>query len=319
MSIHSNCGELKESSSSNSLYMEMVPFKLRGRAESWELKHSEINIGNIIGSGSNGVVYRAEWRGLTCAVKCLKHENNNHEYSDFINEIEVISHLRHPNLILFLGACTMTDPLLLLYEYVDNGALDTYYNYKSKNKLWKPDNKLMYRWILELSRVIYFLHNCYYPIMHRDIKPSNILLTENLHIKIADFGLSKTIKNQKEHYKMSGCAGTLRYMAPEIISESYENYDLKIDIYSLSLNFWFIITGIIPFKELDNNSNIAIIIAKGFYRPSLKIIDNIDLRNLIEKMWQTKPELRPNINSVLKTIENIDININKNKNKCIIV
>lgn len=50
---------------------------------------------------------------------------------------------------------------------------------------------------------------------------------------------------------MSGCTGTLRYMAPEIIFNNGEDYDLKIDIYSLALNFWFICTGKIPYSELD--------------------------------------------------------------------
>ena len=58
----------------------------------------------------------------------LKHHNNDIEYQDLINEISVISHLRHPNLVLFLGASTITDPLLLVYEYMENGSLESYYN-----------------------------------------------------------------------------------------------------------------------------------------------------------------------------------------------
>lgn len=97
-----------------------------------------------------------------------------------------------------------------------NGSLDTYYNKMSieKNKMWIPENKYINRWIFELSQAICFLHNCYSPIMHRDIKPANILLNDGLHIKLADFGLSKTIKKKNDKYKMSGCTGTMRYMAP---------------------------------------------------------------------------------------------------------
>lgn len=234
-----------------------------------------------------------------------------------INEISVISHLRHPNLVLFLGACTITDPLLLLYEYMKNASLDVYYSKKSneKNRLWKPKTLLAYKWIYELTQAIYFLHHCYYPIMHRDLKPSNILLNEDLHIKLTDFGLSRTINKKHEKYKMSGCTGTLRYMAPEIIFNNGEDYDLKIDIYSLALNFWFICCGKVPYAELDTNPHIIQLIQLD-YRPDIKDIEIIELQVLIKQMWSTNPDNRPDIKHVLKMIE--EIKIVEKQNKCCI-
>ena len=268
--------DIKSNSSSNSLYMEQVPFHIRGRAEWWELKHDEILLYEKLAEGGNGIINKASWRGLKCVVKCLKHNNNDVEYQDMINEISVISHLRHPNLVLFLGACTMTDPLLLLYEYMKNASLDVYYLNKcnEKNKLWKPKKQLAYKWIYELTQAIYFLHHCYYPIMHRDLKPSNILLNEDLHIKLTDFGLSRTIKKKHEKYKMSGCTGTLRYMAPEIIFNTGEDYDLKIDIYSLSLNMWFICSCVKPYIELEKieDKMMCGMIVYNNYRPDIKKI-----------------------------------------------
>jgi serine/threonine protein kinase len=189
-------------SAASSLYLEMVPFNLRGRAEWWELRREEIKIYEKLAEGSNGIIKKVKWRGSECVVKYLRHNDNNIEYEDLINEISVISHLRHPRLVLFLGACTLNEPLMLLYEYMPNGSLDSYYSKMSHkySKLWKPSPKYMYRWIMELTQAIYFLHNCYYPIMHRDIKPSNILLDDDLHIKLTDFGLSRTIKKKHDIY-----------------------------------------------------------------------------------------------------------------------
>lgn len=304
--------DTKSNSSANSLYLEMVPFNIRGRAEWWELRHNEITICEKIAEGSNGIIYKSYWRGLQCVVKSLKHRNNDIEYQDLINEIAVISHLRHPNLVLFLGASTITDPLLLVYEYMENGSLESYYNNKSTdNLLWKPDIKLAYKWVHELTLAVYFLHNCYYPIMHRDLKPSNILLNNDLHIKLTDFGLSRTIKKKHEKYKMSGCAGTLRYMAPELIFNDTIEYDLKIDIYSLALNFWFIFTGKVPFKEIDNNPHVIQLIAIDF-RPNINDIPVKEFRELISIMWSTNPDNRPDIKYILNIIENINI-IHKNK------
>jgi len=312
--------DVNSSSSSVILDLEDIPLTMRGRAEMWELKHKHILLEEIIAEGANGVINNAKWRGLKCVVKCLKHNNNNVEYQDLLNEISIISHLRHPNLVLFLGACTICDPLLILYEYVPNGSLEKYYNKMSieKNKIWIPENKYIHRWIYELSQAICFLHNCYCPIMHRDIKPANILLNDGLHIKLADFGLSRTIKKKNDKYKMSGCTGTMRYMAPEIIFNNGEDYDLKIDIYSLALNFWFICSGIIPFIGLNKNPNIVFLIKDG-YRPDIKKVKNIKLQELIIQMWDINPENRPSIDMVLNIIEMIrkDVII-ENKKKCII-
>ena len=297
----------------SSLYLEMVPFNLRGRAEWWELRREEIKICEKLAEGSNGIINKVKWRGSECVVKYLRHNDNDLEYEDLINEISVISHLRHPRLVLFLGACTLNEPLMLLYEYMPNGSLDSYYSKMSHkySKIWKPSPKYMYRWIMELTQAIYFLHNCYYPIMHRDIKPSNILLDDDLHIKLTDFGLSRTIKRKHDKYKMSGCTGTLRYMAPEILFNNGKDYNLMIDIYSLALNYWFIATGKRPFNEIDKNPHIIHLIKEGF-RPNIgDIPDNIDLKRLITRMWDTCPEMRPDIKEVFEEITIITEKIEK--------
>ena len=307
--------DIISNTSSNSLYMEQVPFNIRGRSEWWELKHSEILLYEKVAEGGNGVINKASWRGLNCVVKCLKHNNNDIEYQDMINEISVISHLRHPNLVLFLGACTITDPLLLLYEFMPHSSLDNYYAKISnqKNRLWKPKKIQAYKWIYELTQAVYFLHHCYYPIMHRDLKPSNILLNEDLHIKLTDFGLSRTIKKKHDKYKMSGCTGTLRYMAPEVIFNEGEDYDLKIDIYSLALNYWFILTGKIPYAELDLNPGLIKLIQIN-YRPDIKDVEIIEFHDIIKQMWSTNPDNRPDIDHILKIIE--EIKIIEKQNKC---
>ena len=309
-----NFDETKSDTSNNSFYIENVPLNLRGRSEWWELKHNEIKITKEIGKGTCGIVYKIKWRGLDCVSKCLINKDNETDYNDLLNEISIISHLRHPNLVLFLGACTIKEPLMLLYEYIELGTIENYFNNMAKknNKtVWKPKNNVKKKWLIELSQAVYFLHSCYYPIMHRGLKPSNILLTNNLDIKITDFGLSKILKNNSS-YKMSGCTGTLRYMAPEILKDNNYNYDLKIDVYSLSLNFWYIFTGKIPFSEIKELQNINRLIIFG-YRPNLCEIKNTEICKLLDKMWNVIPENRPNMLEVLNIVTNIDYNIKNNK------
>lgn len=295
---HKEFDSLSKSSSNSNFYLDTLPLNLRGRVEWWELKKQDITILDIISSGSCGIVYKSIWRKLICACKVVKNKNNKLDINDLKNELSIISHLRHPNLVLFLGAVTINDPLLLLYEYLPNNTIEKYYN---NNNFPKP--KIMYKWLTQLTQAIYFLHNCYYPVMHRDIKPSNILLTESLNIKITDFGLSKTLKKKNEIYKMSGCTGTLRYMAPEILLNN--NYDLKIDIYSLSLNFWFIYTGKIPFKNIENYYSLYYMITHRI-RPDISNFHCSKFADIINNMWHHEPELRFNITNVLDSINTIN-------------
>lgn len=298
--------------SNHSLYIKDTPFDKRGITEWWELKHNEFNIvnNNLIGFGSTGKVYKTYWRGIECVVKMLNvntsKKMNDINKNDLINEISIISRLRHPNLVLFLGACTLNEPILLIYEHMENGNLEQYYHNKNIYKKWKPNIKLLHKWLIQLTQAIYFLHNCYYPIIHRDIKPSNLLLDNSLNLKLTDFGLSKHLKSKTDNYNMSGMTGTLRYMAPEV-TNNCDNYDLKIDIYSLSLNFWFMCTGLKPFYEYDlENSAMCLLIINENIRPNIKKMDWLNSNNfsdLIKKMWDKEPNKRPCIEEILNFLE----------------
>ena len=94
-SSHSN------NSAGSSLYMDMIPFNLRGRAEWWELQREEITICEKIAEGSNGIINKVKWRGEICVVKYLKHNNNETEYDDLINEVNKKNYFSRINLNFF--------------------------------------------------------------------------------------------------------------------------------------------------------------------------------------------------------------------------
>ena len=164
--------ELQRRNSSDSAKMvakfSNIPLHVRGRAEKWELPRSQIQIGTKIGEGQGGVVYKCRWRSLDCAAKFLTQDSTDSiAYYDMVNEISIISHLRHPNLVLFLGACTVgNEPLLILSEFMEGGSLEDRFNGASG----RPPIKLAFRWIMDLSRAVCFLHNCTTPIIHRSKK-----------------------------------------------------------------------------------------------------------------------------------------------------
>jgi hypothetical protein len=164
-SNHSSTRRNSSDSATMVAKLSNIPLHVRGRAEKWELPRSQIQISSKIGEGQGGVVYKCRWRSLDCAAKLLTQDSTESiAYFDMVNEISIISHLRHPNLVLFLGACTVgSEPLLILSEFMEGGSLEDRFT----KALGRPSIKVALRWIIDLSRAICFLHNCTTPIIHR--------------------------------------------------------------------------------------------------------------------------------------------------------
>jgi len=113
--------------------------RVMAKLEEWLVPRDRIRFGAELGRGAGGIVYLARWCGLQCAAKTLCYEASvQRRYSrkcataeentrkDLMNEITVLSHLRHPNLVLFLGACFSGDELIVLSEYIENGNFEQY-------------------------------------------------------------------------------------------------------------------------------------------------------------------------------------------------
>ncbi|CAN4118194.1 unnamed protein product [Withania somnifera] len=122
-----------------------------------------------------GVVYEGVLRdGRTVAIKCLSAESKQWT-SELLIEINMISNIRHPNLVQLIGCCVEGGNRILVYEYLENNSL--------------------------ASSLL-------------DIKASNVLIDENLHPKIGDFGLTKLFPDNVTHVS-TRVAGTIGYLAPE--------------------------------------------------------------------------------------------------------
>ncbi|CAI8611030.1 unnamed protein product [Vicia faba] len=169
----------------------------------------------VIGEGGYGKVYKCSLDHTPVAVKILHQETVNKK-AEFLKEVEVLSQLHHPNMVLLLGACPENG--CLVYEYLENGSLEDYI----LNRNGKPPLPWFFRFriVFEMACGLSFLHNSKpEPIVHRDIKPGNILLDRNYVSKISDVGLAKLISDAVPdnitEYRESVLAGTLHYMDPE--------------------------------------------------------------------------------------------------------
>ncbi|XP_027329699.1 U-box domain-containing protein 34 [Abrus precatorius] len=195
----------------------------------------------VIGEGGYGKVYKCNLDHTPVAVKVL-HQDAINKREEFLKEVEILSQLHHPNMVLLLGACPENG--CLVYEYLENGSLEDYL----LNKNGKPPLPWFsrFRVVFEMACGLSFLHNSKpEPIVHRDIKPGNILLDRNYVSKISDVGLAKllsdVVPDNVTEYRESMLAGTLHYMDPEY--QRTGTVRPKSDVYAFGVITLQLITG----------------------------------------------------------------------------
>ncbi|KAH9329686.1 hypothetical protein KI387_001794, partial [Taxus chinensis] len=201
----------------------------------WNINFSELKIGVRVGIGSFGEVFRGIWNGTEVAIKILLEQDLTEEnMEDFCNEISLLSRLRHPNVILFLGACTKPPHLSMVTEYMELGSLYYLIHTNSQGK------KLSWRRRLKMLRDICRGMMCIQRmnIVHRDLKSANCLVDKHWTIKICDFGLSRIITTLP--IRDTVAAGTPEWMAPELLRN--EPFTYKCDIFSLGVIMWELCT-----------------------------------------------------------------------------
>ncbi|OWM83087.1 hypothetical protein CDL15_Pgr011769 [Punica granatum] len=180
-----------------------------------EIATDNFSKAKVIGEGSYGKVYKCNLDHTPVAVKVLRPDANEKK-EEFLREVEVLSQLRHPHMVLLLGTCPESG--CLIYEYMENGSLEEYI-YRQNGGPPLPWSA-RFRIIFEVACGLAFLHNSKpEPIIHRDLKPGNILLDRNYVSKIGDVGLAKLMSDAVPDsitvYRDSMLAGTIYYMDPE--------------------------------------------------------------------------------------------------------
>ncbi|XP_059454371.1 probable receptor-like protein kinase At1g11050 [Corylus avellana] len=212
---------------------------------------------NLIGQGAHGVVYRGALAdGTLVAVKQLLDLDSEGD-EDFCNEVEIISKIRHRNLLSLRGCCVTSDNLegkrrFLVYDFMSNGSLgDQLYEQSRKQLMTWPQRKSI---ILDVAKGLAYLHYGIKPaIYHRDIKANNILLDSEMKARVADFGLAKQ-SNEGESHLTTRVAGTHGYLAPEYAL--YGQLTEKSDVYS----FGVVILEIMSGRKVLDTSNSAVLL-----------------------------------------------------------
>ncbi|CAI9091049.1 OLC1v1025968C1 [Oldenlandia corymbosa var. corymbosa] len=194
-----------------------------------------------IGEGGYGPVFKCYLDHTAVAVKVLRPDATQGR-SQFQQEVEVLSCMRHPHMVLLLGACPEYG--CLVYEYMANGSLE--------DRLFLRGNtpplpwQLRFRIAAEIATGLLFLHRTKpEPIVHRDLKPANILLDHNFVSKIGDVGLARlvppSVADDVTQYRMTSAAGTFCYIDPEY--QQTGMLGVKSDVYSFAIILLQLITA----------------------------------------------------------------------------
>ncbi|OMO76618.1 hypothetical protein CCACVL1_15527 [Corchorus capsularis] len=195
---------------------------------------------NKLGQGGFGPVYKGLFPdGQEIAVKRLSRASEQ-GLEEFMNEVELISKIRHRNLVKLLGCCTEGEEKMLVYEYLPNKSLDYLMFDPQKQPLL--DWKKCFNIIEGIGRGLLYLHrDSGLRVIHRDLKASNILLDEDLNPKISDFGMARMFGSNEDQANTQRVVGTYGYMSPEYAMEG--KFSEKSDVYSFGVLLLEIISG----------------------------------------------------------------------------
>ena len=242
-----------------------------------------------IGSGSFGTVYQVIKKdtGVIYAMKCLSKFflNKKKMLKYAISEIKIMKQLNHSFILGLSFAIQTASNLYLILEYCEGGDLE---NVLDKRKIPELEAKF---YIAEIILGLEYLHSL--DIIYRDLKPANILLDSRGHIRLADFGLAKTFDEAED--SVSTLLGSPAYISPEIIC--HERLSKAADIYSLGVVMHELLTGKIPFIELQIDRLFQNIKNGKFF-----ISETLgkDAKDLIKKLLNRKPEKRPKFDEIKK-------------------
>ena len=216
-------------------------------------------IKQVIGKGRYGVVNLGIQKnnGQLVAIKVINKKNvKTVEDKELVKfEIGILKQCHHPNIVHLFDYLENMDHIFIIMEYIEGDNL-TQYIKKHNNDL----SEMHIGHIMsQISNAIKYLHQ--YGIVHRDLKTDNIMIenkTNNITVKIMDFGLSKIVSPRE---KMTEGYGTLYYIAPEVLLK--KPYNKEIDIWSMGIILYFLLCGYLPFRGKNEN----IIAEKIVYEP----------------------------------------------------
>ncbi|XP_071767094.1 serine/threonine-protein kinase PLK4 [Centroberyx gerrardi] len=253
-------------------------------------KIEDFKVLTLLGKGSFACVYRAKSvnTGVEVAIKTIdkKAMHKAGMVQRVINEVEIQCRLKHPSILELYNYFEDSNYVYLVLEMCHNGEMSRYL--KDRKTPFSEDEARHF--MHQIVKGMLYLHT--HGIMHRDLTLSNLLLTSNMNIKIADFGLATQLKLPNEkHFTM---CGTPNYISPEVATRSA--HGLESDVWSLGCMFYAFLMGRPPF-DTDTVKHTLSKVVLGEYEMPGHV--SLEAQDLIHQLLQKDPAQRPSLSAVL--------------------
>lgn len=269
------------------------------------IQWTDLKTYDIIGSGSFGRVFHGDLLGTEVAIKeCVRSDSRAFDEKYFKREVDILKQSRHPNIVQFMGICKRRKRFYIITEFLPMGNLRRWIQDDNKEFGW--DTRISFA--IDISLALAYLHHK--NIIHRDLKGENLLISENMRIKVCDFGFSRVeAQNATEMSRISYC-GTDGYMAPEILLG--EDFDCSVDVFS----FGVILSEMMARHVVDSQHFQRIAPDMGVSPDEILFRAQpgcpIELGELAIHCVQPLPQNRPVLRQIverLTAIENVDVHV----------
>ncbi|PLN82801.1 serine/threonine protein kinase [Aspergillus taichungensis] len=201
--------------------------------------------GQFLGKGGFAVCYEGtlQRNGRVFAMKVVRSEMTQKKMQEkFRTELQIHSKMRHSHIVTFHRAFAFDKCIYVVLELCPNGSVMDMV--KKRKSLSLPEVR---RFMIQLCGAVKYLHKR--NVAHRDLKMGNLFLDKNLDIKVGDFGLAAMIMSEKDEKRRRTLCGTPNYIAPEVLDKSKGGHTQKVDIWSLGVICFAMLTGYPPFQS----------------------------------------------------------------------
>ncbi|KAI9730461.1 MAG: Cell cycle serine/threonine-protein kinase cdc5/MSD2 [Claussenomyces sp. TS43310] len=256
--------------------------------------------GKLLGKGGFAICYEGQLEGCKqkIALKIVKSRMPQKKMEQkFQTELQIHSKMRHANIVQFHRAFSFQQNTYIVLELCPNGSLMDMV--RKRKFVTEPEVRF---YTIQMAGAIKYMHSK--GIIHRDLKMGNIFLDKDMNVKIGDFGLAAMLVSGKDMttIRRTTLCGTPNYIAPEIVEKSKKGHDHAVDIWSLGIIIFAMLTGRPPFQSSTQDEIYRRAKERDYDWPKMSTSENYigqEAKDLVAELLQN-PEDRPNPDTIVQ-------------------